>query len=235
MNKKTYIIDGIKTKYEIYDDGRVYSKHQNKFLKPYKTASGYLNVDLYIEGIRYKKEVHQLVAEMFIPNPENKPTVNHKNIHNLSNKENKADNCVENLEWSTHKEQYDHARDTGLIPKDALKGINNPASKYGDKIELVCQLLSEDKINQREISRMTGVSPDVVNRIRKGKSWTHISSKYIIKSNDKLNHYTDDIKSDISELLSKGYNSREIINELKLPDTQASKSLIHNIKRKIKE
>ena len=84
--------------------GRKYT-HGGLELSVYKDQSGYLYVELPI--VRKKFKLHRLVAKTWIPNPENKPQVNHKDG-------NKANNCVENLEWVTAKENIEHAFNTGL-------------------------------------------------------------------------------------------------------------------------
>ena len=86
--------------YLIYDDGRVYSKKRNKFLKQHLQGDkrNYYAVKLYNEVRKTTIRVHRLVAEHYIPNPEKKPTVDHIN-------RNTKDNRVENLRWATHKEQ----------------------------------------------------------------------------------------------------------------------------------
>lgn len=84
--------------------GRKYT-HGGLELSVHKDHSGYLYVELPI--IRKKFKLHRLVAETWIPNPENKPQVNHKDGD-------KANNCVENLEWVTAKENIEHAFNIGL-------------------------------------------------------------------------------------------------------------------------
>ena len=78
--------------YQITDDGRVFSKISNKWLRPVDNGNGYLFVGLCKNGEKKHCTVHRLVANAFLPNPENLPEVNHKN-------EVKTDNRVENLEW----------------------------------------------------------------------------------------------------------------------------------------
>ncbi len=81
--------------YMISSDGRIFK--DGKDVKQHPNGRGYLKVFLWIQGERISKSVHRIVAENFIPNPENLPVVNHKNG-------NKLDNRIENLEWVTYKE-----------------------------------------------------------------------------------------------------------------------------------
>ena len=83
--------------YYITREGRVYNKKYDRYLKPSPGANGYIRVCLSKQGKHTQFYIHRLVAEAFIPNPENKPEVNHKD-------ENKANNNVDNLEWVTTKE-----------------------------------------------------------------------------------------------------------------------------------
>jgi len=87
--------------YMISSDGRLYSVRSNKYLKPNTDKYGYYTYTFSINSVRYTYKAHRLVATAFIPNPENKPTVNHIDC-------NKRNNTVENLEWATHKEQSHH-------------------------------------------------------------------------------------------------------------------------------
>ena len=86
-------------------DGK-YLTVQERILKTFDDDRGYPQVDIN----RSTLSVHRLVAEAFIPNHENKPTVNHKDG-------NKQNNSVSNLEWATHMENVHHAIDTGLRPR----------------------------------------------------------------------------------------------------------------------
>lgn len=91
---KTIIIDGINTNYMISNLGRVKSLKRNIILSTYINHSGYECARLMINGKRFGTGVHRLVAQAFIPNPNNWPQVNHKD-------ENPLNNRVENLEWCT--------------------------------------------------------------------------------------------------------------------------------------
>lgn len=94
--------------YYVTDTGDVYSRKSNNGkvikLKPQKTWKGYLRVHLRNNNGPRHKPIHRLVAEAFIPNPDNKPEVNHKDG-------NKKNNYVGNLEWCTGSENMRHAFD----------------------------------------------------------------------------------------------------------------------------
>lgn len=81
--------------YFITADGQVWSEKSKRFLV-FSIINGYYSVNLWQNNQQYSFLVHRLVAEAFIPNPNNYPQVNHKN-------EIRTDNRVENLEWVTAK------------------------------------------------------------------------------------------------------------------------------------
>ena len=92
-------IQGYVGRYAITSCGKVYSYKSKKFLNPRVDKDGYLAVGLYDDaGKRKYWLIHRLVAMAYIPNPDNKPTVNHKD-------ENKTHNWLNNLGWMTMAEQ----------------------------------------------------------------------------------------------------------------------------------
>lgn len=100
-------IKGYEGMYQVSNEGRVKSlnyKRGNaaKIMKPELTISGYYQISLYCGGKRGRHYVHRLVAEAFIPNPENKPVVDHINTIRI-------ENSVCNLRWATTKENVNNA------------------------------------------------------------------------------------------------------------------------------
>lgn len=105
--------------YEVRPNGEVVNTKTGKVLKPGKDKKGYLMICLYNNGCCKTFRVHRLVAQAFIPNPDNLPCVNHKD-------EDKTNNKVDNLEWCTH--EYNINYGTG-IERSAKAKINGKRSK----------------------------------------------------------------------------------------------------------
>ena len=132
-------IKGFEGYYQIIDWGRVKSlarffvrKDGSPYVKKeiYLALSpdkdGYLTVALCINCKYTYLKVHRLVAEAFIPNPQNKPQVNHKDLI-------KTNNFESNLEWNTISENRKHAHENGHIPRSFRYGKDNPNYKHGKR------------------------------------------------------------------------------------------------------
>lgn len=107
-------VEGFDDRFLVTDDGRVLSKATNKVIKQHTNFRGYKVFATYIggrKGIAVCPRVHRLVAKAFIPNPENKPQINHIDG-------NKVNNRWTNLEWNTNLENSHHAIRTGLTKVD---------------------------------------------------------------------------------------------------------------------
>lgn len=116
--------------YEITTSGKVISSYKKGIeLVPRVNKGGYLYVNLYNENGRKTKKIHRLVAETFIPNPQNLPQVNHKDG-------NKLNNHIENLEWCNQSYNTQHAVKHSLIDfkseRHRLASRNNGAL-YGGR------------------------------------------------------------------------------------------------------
>lgn len=92
--------------YSINEAGAVLNNKSGKFLKPSLNENGYLYISLWSENKAYPKTVHRLVALTYIPNPENKPFVNHLDA-------NRSNPHKDNLEWCTQSENIKHAYNIG--------------------------------------------------------------------------------------------------------------------------
>lgn len=106
--------------------GNVYSFKYGKtrVMKANPTLKGYLQVSLALNGKLYPRRVHRLVAEAFIPNPNNLPQVNHKDG-------NKLNNSVENLEWCTNSYNLHHSWEQGL-----REDVRNKARETINKVRV---------------------------------------------------------------------------------------------------
>lgn len=105
--------------------GRVRRIGRTRTMKLWSIQRGYRQVGLNLSGVEHRFLAHLLVAQTFIPNPDKKPHVNHKDG-------NKANNRLSNLEWTTVKENNEHASSAGLRRFGALHPMairSTPAGK----------------------------------------------------------------------------------------------------------
>lgn len=105
-------IAGYEGLYSVSSAGKIYSRKSEKFMSPKTDKDGYQVVTLVKDGKMRSFYVHRLVAQAFIPNPENKPTVNHLD-------ENKSNNKKSNLQWATISEQVTYGK--GAINRNKRK------------------------------------------------------------------------------------------------------------------
>lgn len=148
--------DGWEENYLVSDDGRVFSLISNRELKPYAKSRGYgykrrdYTVSITHDGKQRHPKISRMVAMAFIPNPLNKEQVNHIDGNPLNNH-------VSNLEWTTDKENRQHAVDNWLTRKGFTK----------EQFEQIKEL-SLKAYSVKDISAITGVHPHCVKDIRRG-------------------------------------------------------------------
>lgn len=141
----------------IYTKENVLIKVKERIMKTYITR-GYEQVILQKKGKTKHYQVHRLIAEAFIPNPHNKPQVNH--INGI-----KTDNRIENLEWCTQRENQLHAYKNGL--QKPQKGIENILSKSVLKIDFLGNVIKEYG-STMEAERETGLNHSNISRCCRG-------------------------------------------------------------------
>lgn len=155
-------IKGYEGLYQVSSFGRVRSLDRldganrrltGKILKCGTDKDGYLQVTLCKDSTKSTKKIHRLVAQAFVSNSENKPEINHID-------EDKANNRVNNLEWSTRKENNNH-------------GTHNERSSRTQSIPIISTNLKTGECREfygtNECGRQLNLNPGHINEVLKGK------------------------------------------------------------------
>lgn len=204
--------------YWVTDTGRVF--RGDRELAKNKMHNGYITVSIkYTNGKRRLWYVHRLVAMLFIPNPENKPVVNHKNLV-------KSDNRLVNLEWVTYKENNRHAHDNGAFRRTT--GKHHHAIHSDELIHEICRLLQEGR-RQIDIARKMNVENHLVGCIRQNKSWCHISDLYVFPKTPKNRKLSDQTAEWVCRKIAEGCGPKEIEE---LSNGKVSANMVSEIKNK---
>ncbi len=152
--------------------GEVYSTMFNRMkkLKTQLNENGYISVSITVGVNQYKKErLHRIVAETYLPNPDNLREVDHLDC-------NKQNNHVSNLEWVSSKENKRRARLNGLY--DNTVGEKHHNSILTEEIvHKICQCL-QDGMRNKDVAEMLGIDRHLVGHIKIGDIWKNISSQY---------------------------------------------------------
>ena len=156
---------------------------------------GYPRVQLIKGDFKKNKPIHRLVAEAFIPNTENKPTVDHKYGE-------KINNYFEDLRWGTHQEQMDWAWGEQGLKREICSGEGHWSTTLtNDQVEEIIRLLQKGN-NNGSISKQYNIAASTVTQINKGRFWTHISPEVprpiVIFQKNKLT--TEEVEEIINEI-----------------------------------
>ena len=158
------LADFLERGYQIFASGKVLGK-RGTYLKLGISTSGYYQISAWNKGNQKTFLLHRILAEAFIPNPENKAEVNHKDG-------NKLNNSLENLEWVSRSENIRHGIINGLIPSP----WKNKSGSLHTRSKTVLQLKDNQIISEfgssREAARETGISYGTISNVLLGTGKT---------------------------------------------------------------
>lgn len=221
---KRIYLNNEESKYFITEKGKVIStaykgaKGYHRVLKDSPDNDKYRIITLNHKGKKYTRKIHRLVAEAFIPNPDNLPQVNHIDGD-------KCNNCVENLEWVDCASNIHHAIDHKL-----RYSISN-----SNKILAVCDMLESTDKTFKSIAEECGVSKGVVTRVKEKKAWKNIVSDRDFSNREKKVYHgrgeknpssviTDKQAHEVCKLMVAGKSPTAVADILNIP-----RSIVYSI------
>ena len=162
MNEIYKDIPGYEGLYQISNLGNVKSLKRNKILAKNNNGNGYLYANLSKDGQVKNHYIHRLVAITFIDNPNRLPQINHKD-------ENKANNCVDNLEWCG----ADYNNKYGTRTKRASENCQKPINQYDLQGNFI-----KSWAGGTEIEKVTGFARSNISKCCSGKYKTAYGYKW---------------------------------------------------------
>ena len=202
----------------VTESGEVFNKNGNK-LKQQTSKDGYKVVSITRNNKNKKFTVHRLVAIAYIPNPENKPCVNHIDGD-------KTNNHVSNLEWCTYSENSKHSFENGL--QVSLKGEEvHSAILTEGQVHEICKLM-ESGYRNGDVAKMFNIANYFIANIRTKNTWRHISDQYNIPR--KTTALSLETIHWICKLLESGLRNKDVVDLAVNP--KVNKSLITKIRNR---
>lgn len=155
--------------YEIHMDGTIISQKTGRAMKETINAKGYPCITLTINGKPKFYRIHRLLAELFIPNPENKPFVNHKD-------RDRTNYSLDNLEWVTAQENVVHSVLNGGRKnyKRDNKGSRNANSRLSELHVSAIMDLIKIGYSQEKLAIIFDVTQSTISKISNNKLWKQV-------------------------------------------------------------
>ena len=160
--------------YSVSNKGVVKRNKDGKIMKQNVHPNRYMNVLLTSGGKQRNYKVHRLVAKAFIPNPENKEQVNHKD-------ETRTNNRVENLEWATTSENINYGTRNERVAKAVSKTKSKPVLQFTREGKFIAEFYGAS-----EASRDTGICTSSIHRVARGIKRYKTAGGYIWKYKDEV-------------------------------------------------
>lgn len=158
--------------YKVYSDGRIWSKNRSRFMSAGDNGNGYKYIFLHNKGTKKRIYVHRLIAQLFIPNADNLPQVNHVNGD-------KGDNSVTNLEWCSLESNMQHAWKNGLCKphesqKEAAKRNAKLRRVFSDEDVFEIRYLYAMGARFFKIAKEFGVTDNAIRNIINYKTYKEV-------------------------------------------------------------
>ncbi|AUR92124.1 HNH nuclease [Vibrio phage 1.170.O._10N.261.52.C3] len=189
------------TPYFVDEEGNVYGKRV-QYLKQQLTKKGYKRVSVTIDKTKYTLFIHRMVATVFIPNPENKPEVNHIDGD-------KTNNHVSNLEWMTTKENINHAN---TVLGKGVGETHSQATLTEIQVREVCEYI-EQGYRTVDVQRITGIGLEKIKSIKKKAVWKNVVCDYNFPKGKSDHGISDETFLWICHLLERACTAPEIISK----------------------